>query len=370
MTNEKGENPMRGDGIFTRPDREGWFLSWVDAQGRRRKKKAGGSTLGEARAELEAARVRVRKARELGFTPPGKDTFAEVADRYLTHQKARLTAKEYQRQSLIVENHLKPFYAGRLADIRRADVQRYVTERSGKVTPASVRKELNVLKHLLSLAVEWEVIPTDPARRVKSPKVPPGRVRYLQPTELRTLAEACPAWLKPMVTLAVTTGMRRGEILGLRWLDVDLSNHRILLPQTKNGEGRIVYVNQSAMAAIRALDCGLETKATERLFKFSPEQVSVAFQRACRKAGIADFHFHDLRHTAASWLRMSGADVHTVAQILGHKDLRMAARYQHLSPAFMAEAVGRLDGIFGLESPLEVPELPEAVEAEAVSPVN
>ena len=62
---------------------------------------------------------------------------------------------------------------------------------------------------------------------------------------------------------------------------------------------------------------------------------------------IQDFRFHDLRHTAASWLRMAGADIHTVAQILGHKDLRMAIRYQHLSPAFLAEAVGRLDAVFG-----------------------
>ena len=70
----------------------------------------------------------------------------------------------------------------------------------------------------------------------------------------------------------------------------------------------------------------------------------------CRRLGIEDFHFHDLRHTAASWLRMQGADIHTVAQLLGHKDLRMATRYQHLSPEFLSVAVGRLDSIFG-ESP-------------------
>jgi integrase len=145
--------------------------------------------------------------------------------------------------------------------------------------------------------------------------------------------------------------------------------HRcILLPQTKNGEGRIMDLNREALAAIRSLPVGSETKTADRLFPaFTPEQASVAFQRSCRKAGIADFHFHDLRHTAACWLRMAGADIHTVAQILGHKDRRMAARYQHLSPAFMAEAVGRLDGVFGLESPPEVPQLPEALEAAPVS---
>jgi len=87
----------------------------------------------------------------------------------------------------------------------------------------------------------------------------------------------------------------------------------------------------------------------------TPDQVSVTFRRLCKKKGILDFRFHDLRHTAASWMRMQGADIHTVAQLLGHKDLRMAARYQHLSPSFLAEAVGRLDAVFG---PLRYQALP------------
>ena len=75
--------------------------------------------------------------------------------------------------------------------------------------------------------------------------------------------------------------------------------------------------------------------------------VTVEFGRLCRRLKIADFRFHDLRHTAASWMRMAGADMHTVAQLLGQKDVRMAARYQNLSPAFLAEAVGKLDAVFG-----------------------
>ena len=86
---------------------------------------------------------------------------------------------------------------------------------------------------------------------------------------------------------------------------------------------------------------------SERVFDVSTsEKVSVAFARACEKVGVIDFRFHDLRHTAASWLRMKGADIHTVAFLLGHKDLRMAARYQHLSPVFLQDAVKRLDGLF------------------------
>src|SRR5215510_377570 len=82
-----------------------------------------------------------------------------------------------------------------------------------------------------------------PAVVVKAPKPPAGRVRCLQPTELRALLNACPEGLRQIVALAVSTGMRRGEILGLRYLDVDLANRLIMLPQTKNGSGRIVYLN-------------------------------------------------------------------------------------------------------------------------------
>lgn len=170
---------------------------------------------------------------------------------------------------------------------------------------------------------------------------------HLQPTELKTVLQTTPQWLQPIVGLAVSTGMRRSEILGLRRLDVDVANGRVLLPQTKNGEGRIVYLNNLAMAALK-LVFPQNGNPTDLLFRgISPERISVASSRACRKVHIEDFRFHDLLHTAASWMRMQGADIHTVAQLLGHKDLRMAARYQHLSPAFLVDAVRRLDGIFG-----------------------
>src|SRR5262249_29879084 len=159
-------------------------------------------------------------------------------------------------------------------------------------------------------------ISINPAQDVKAPKSPAGRVRYLQPTELRTLLESCPGWLRLIVALAVCTGMRRGEILDLRWLDVDLQHRRVMLPQTKNGEGRIVYLNQMAQTVLLSIDRSEETRQTDRIFpSWTPDQVSVAFGRVCRDLGIADFRFHDLRHTAASWLRMSGADIHTVAQL-------------------------------------------------------
>ena len=230
---------------------------------------------------------------------------------------------------------------------RRLDIQRYVTKRGSEVSADTVQKELNPLKHLLGLGVDWEIIPFNPAYKVKAPKIPPGRVRYLQPTELKLLIEGSLSWLRPIIALAASTGMRRSEIVGLRWMDLDLVHDRMILPQTKNGEGRIVYLNRFAQSALESLPLDQGIRPTDLLFpQITAERVSVAFRRTVRRLGIANFRFHDLRHTAASWLRMSGADIHTVTQLLGHKNLRMAARYQHLSSSFLTEAVGKLDGVF------------------------
>jgi integrase len=260
------------DGIFTRKDRPGaFYASWTDASGHRRKRNLNTYTLQQARDLLAAERQKAEKARILGYTPPGKDTFSEIISRYLQHQKARLTARAYERTRGVVEGHLKSAFGGvRVANIRRADVQRYATERSSKVAPGSVLKELNILKHLCHLAVEWEIIPVNPAQGMKMPRVPAGRVRYLQPPELHTILDSCPRWLRPIAGLLAFTGMRRSEVLGLRWLDVDRKGERIMLPQTKNGDGRIVWLNELACQVIDSIPKN-GTRHTDLIFPCSDE---------------------------------------------------------------------------------------------------
>jgi integrase len=305
----------------------------------------------QARAALASELQNVEKTRIFGTPPPSAETFSGISKRYLQHQKARLTRAAYERTRGVVEGNLEKFFGvTKVSDIRRGDIQKFITLRSGEVAPGTVSREMNILKRFFSLCVEWELLAFNPASGIKSPRVPAGRVRYLQAGEFRALLAKCPEWLRPVVGLAVATGMRRGEILGLRWLDVDRHGERILLPQTKNGEGRIVYLNKLASQVLDAQIMG-EASSNERVFSTtSGEQVSMAFKRAAKAAKIEDFRFHDLRHTAASWLRMQGADIHTVAQLLGHKDLRMAARYQHLSPTFLSVAVKRLDDVFADDS--------------------
>jgi len=333
-----------------------YYVSYNDSQGRRVQKKVDAFTLTQARELRNAAVAQVAKDSTLGYVAPKTDTFNDFAPKYLKNQKPLLSERAYERSRGIVESHLtKAFGPMRLSDIRNADVKKYVSDRSAEVSPGTVIRELNALKHLLNCAVEAELIPINRAHGVKHPKDRPGRLRFLQPTELRVVYEACPLWLRPIVAVLVTTGMRRGEALGLRWLDIDREGRQIMLPQTKNGDGRVVHLNATACQAFDSIS-KKGSKPTDPVFtgeQLSPENVSLAFLRTCRKVGIADFRLHDLRHTCASWLRMSGGDLQDVAKILGHRDLRMTNRYAHLSSAHLGIAVGRLDGIFGPQLALQ-----------------
>jgi integrase len=342
MTEKKRDR----DGIFLRQG--SYYISFTDAQGRRKQRKLKGVTsLTTARALRAKELENAEKARLLGYTPPTKDTFAAFIPRYLKHQAARLSPAAYERTRGIVEDHLKPeFGTIQLSLFRKRDAESYLTTRLAEVSVETARKEFFVLSHILTLAVGWELIPTNHALGVELPKAPAGRIRYLQPTELHSVLATCPQWLQPIAALLAFTGMRRSEVLGLRWLDIDRKGERLLLPQTKNGDGRTVWLNALACDVIDSLKVG---EPTDLVFSqdVTPENVSLAFLRACRKAKIADFKLHDLRHTAASWLRMSGADLQDVADLLGHRDLRMTRRYAHLSPAHLSAAVKRLDRVFG-----------------------
>ncbi len=229
----------------------GWWASWIDASGRRPRRRARccdpatGAHASECRGRARADELKTK-----GYAAPVADSFGLVLDRYLKYQKPRLSHGSYERTRGIVEGHLRPCFGRlRIGDVRRTDIQDYITRRAGEAAPGTAIKETNILKHLLGL-VEWELIPFNPATKVKAPRPPAGRVRCLGSGELRTFIDACPDWLRPIVILAAFTGMRRGEILGLRWMHVDLSGGRLMLPQTKNGDGRIVHLNGYSRQAI------------------------------------------------------------------------------------------------------------------------
>ncbi|MBI3104988.1 MAG: site-specific integrase [Candidatus Rokubacteria bacterium] len=235
--------------------------------------------------------------------------------------------------------------------------------------PATVNRELAVLRHLLRLAEEWGYIAKVP--KIRLAKEPEGRLRFLAEEEIPRLLAACDEkrlkspYLLPVVTLALHTGMRKGEILGLTWERVDFARGVLRIEQTKSGRRREIPMNQAADGALQPLYTTASAalpaaRAGERHpepegFVFRKRDgrawgnIRTAFEGARREAKIEDFRFHDLRHTCASWLVMKGRSLKEVQEILGHREFSMTLRYAHLSPDRLRDAVASLD-VFSTQS--------------------
>ena len=207
--------------------------------------------------------------------------------------------------------------------------------------PATVVRYLATLSHILSFVVdEWEWLEVNPMRKVRKPRQPRGRTRYLSLDERDRLLIACRASrsrsLYPATVLALATGMRRGEFLSLRWSHVDLDRGTVTLETTKNDEPRQVPVVAQGLEVLTQWaerphdqhDYVFPGRSGNRLTDFHH-----AWKTALKKAGITDFRFHDLRHTTASYLAMNGASVLEIGEILGHKSTQMTKRYAHVSTA-------------------------------------
>ena len=193
---------------------------------------------------------------------------------------------------------------------------------------------------------EWEALPVLP--RVTLEREPEGRLRYLEEDEAIRLLGACTESKNPhlhaIVTVALNTGMRRGEILGLAWERVDFARGAIRLELTKNGKRREIPMNQAAYDALSAIP---GQKAEGPVFRRRDGaawgQIRTGFEQACKRARIEDFVFHDLRHTFASWLVMRGRPLKEIQELLGHRDFKMTLRYAHLAPGRLREAVASLE---------------------------
>jgi integrase len=331
------------DGVYQRPDSPFWWCSYTDATGKRaRRKLAGAHTRTQAVKMLDAIRVQEEKARTLGIRPATEIATEALFERYKKYQKARVRSTTFERLGGILGT-LKAHLPAQAKAITKRTVAEYIEARAETVKPGTVAKEISVLKHCLRLAAEWGELNQNPAAGARLPQLPQGKTRYLTPGELKAALESAPEWMRAPMAFAACTGVRRGEMLALRWMDVDVKNRRLYLRETKNGALRILPIPESALTVLRSLPGGA---AGDPVFAgVDAAHLSVYTKRVFKRIGILDASFHTLRHTAASWMVQQGVDLYAVGQILGHKTPRMTQRYAHLSPDYMAGAVGRLDGM-------------------------
>lgn len=271
-----------------------------------------------------------------------------IREQYLPWAKIHHKPSNYQsdrwRSDVLINSlgklrldELTPFRIEQFKRERMTNPTRLGTTRA----PASVNHEIALLSKILSLACDHGHLESNPCRKVKKLRLNNRRHRYLTESEEPRLLAACfgkRTHLAPLIRLALQTGMRRGELLKLTWRDVDLGRAVIHIRDPKNGRDRAVPMNDEARSVIEQLSTG---RPEARLFPF--DEIKRAWHTCCRIAGIEDLHFHDLRHTFATRLADAGADAFTIAALLGHTTIQMAARYTHATDQGKRSAVEKME---------------------------
>lgn len=309
--------------------------------------------------QIESA---IREGRNFKTTESKKHTLGQLIDRYMS-DVLPTKKKSEQRQGAQLSWWKKELGFYLLSDItpaliaeKRDLLLKGITKRNRLRSPATVVRYMAALSHAFTIAVkEWGWIEDSPIRKVNKPKEPRGRVRFLDDDERTRLLDACKEsgnpYLYTLVVLALSTGMRQAEILNLKWSDVDFDKGRVILHETKNGEIRQVAITGHAMEQLKHLD-KVRRLDTHLLFPgrtlTKPIDIRSAWETTLERAGIENFKFHDLRHTAASYLAMNGASLAEISEVLGHKTLAMVKRYAHLSVTHTAGVISRMnEKIFG-----------------------
>jgi integrase len=301
----------------------------------------------------------LRERRHFGSAEAKKHTLAELIDRYL-RDSFQHKPRSFKKQKSQLDWWKRELGVYRLSDLtpaliseKKAKLLAPYTDARGKErrrSAATVNRYLAAPSHACTIAMkEWHWMTENPFLQVKKLAEPTGRTRFLSDSEREALLKACresqSPELLPVVLIALITGARWGEILNLKWGDVDFERGLLILRDTKNKDTRSVPVTGEALELLRQRS-RVRSIGTDLVFPSArgdaPISLHKSFDRAVQRAGLANFRFHDLRHTAASYLAMSGATLSEIAAVLGHRTLQMVKRYSHLTNQHTAGIVGRM----------------------------
>jgi integrase len=273
-----------------------------------------------------------------------RTTLGELVGRYRTEVTPLMKSAEADsfRLAALMRN---PLCKLSLIALTPARVAEFRDQRLKLVSGGTVIRELAYISSVINHARrEWGINIDNPVRLVRKPPIPQGRSRTVNEAEMvRILDALTPSakrritpWMRPLVEFAVETAMRRGELLSLRWSDIDFSERVAHLQVTKNGESRDVPLSSRAINVLQALPrslCGY-------LFPIKPQTVAAAFMRATDRVGLGEVRFHDLRHTATTLMATKLPNVIELASVTGHKSLSMLKRYYHPKASELARKLG------------------------------
>jgi integrase len=278
---------------------------------------------------------RTESTLDQGFVPDlrrrdGNGSLGDLFIRYRDNESPKKKGHVQERYRL--EQLVKhPLSKTPLRALTAEHLAHYRDQRLQTVGPSTVRRELALIQRVLQIGIdEWRAALKDnPAARITKPKQSNTRERRLLEGEFNTLIKACRQgkihWIEPLIHLAITTGMRRGELLFIEWNDVNFEKQIIKLRTSKNGYPRDIPLSSEAL---RVLKCWAH--ADPHVFPVSANAVRLAWERVRTRANICDLRFHDLRHEAISRFFELGLSMPEVALISGHRDYRMLLRYTHL----------------------------------------
>jgi len=285
---------------------------------------------------------------------PGEDlTFKQMMERYMEEHSARNKAPTSHTRDKSLKDHLVGFFGDlTLAEITPNLISEYKTKRRDEVAaPQTVNNELGLMSHAFNLAIrEWEWVKENPVKKVSKEKVNNLIERWLTLEEQKNLLASSPNWLQEIVLFAVNTGLRQGEILDLKWSQVDLTRKTITILEQKNQGKDTLPLNESALGVLeeRSKDRHGETEYvfhTRNCTRILSPNLQQAFYSALRKSGIEKLRFHDLRHTFATRLVQAGFDLYTVQKLGRWKNISMIMRYAHHYPESLRSSVEVLDKI-------------------------
>lgn len=341
----KSKSGVRG--VFERPPHSGvWWISYRDAERKRHREK-----IGRRAAAIDAVARRRLEVKEGRFVPPrggARLTFRDLAMDALAHKKNRLAPLSYATDVQRLTN-LFPLIGNVPADcLTPARIAETLDHLKASMSGSTVNRYRSVMSSVYTFAVSVGKITTNPVSRVKRYRENPSRLNWLRPEQEKAIRAAIDTNRhEAEFSLVLNTGMRRGENWNLVWRDVDLVHGNITV-HGKTGR-RHIPANAAAKEALlllQKISGDDEFVSPDRnAAKDAPLDWRHWFEEAVEKAGIEDFHFHDLRHTFASRLVMEGVDISTVRELMGHKNINTTQKYSHLADDHKKAAVEKMNSL-------------------------
>lgn len=321
-----------------------YYLDYTDAQGKRHRESTGTGEKKLAERISSKRDVEILEQKKMGIKPTKTILLSEFIKEYLKMSEVNKVPHAVEMDIIALRNFKEILGDVYLNEIRERHIEDYKIKRLKQIAPATVHREMNTVKNMFKIALRRGIINEDPCLYVKKPQEPPGRVRYLAKEEIPLLLNECKKipYLYLFVVIGLNTGMRKSEILGLKWSDIDFENKLIHLEKTKNRERADILINSTTEEALKTYQ--KENGFNDKIFPV--KELKKSFKGAKDRAGITNFRIHDLRHTFASYLVMNNIPLSVVKELMRHKSFKMTLRYAHLSPQQKRFAVEKLTKIY------------------------